>query len=329
MIQNNKKGFTTIEVIVGIGLVVILTVALMSTQLIITKEHVDLTNQLEDSIDTKLAERIIFKDLNGVDPSYNNITVLDDAGKAFFDYYPDVPAQLLDNPLDRNIVLKLSGRKDLYILTQDQNLGGMMNYDPVAAYQVGAAPEDFNVSATLTFISINNMNWIKAQRPNFWQDGKLLMLDTPVHLRPLAGNGKFDMKVAPRSPVYIGEVSSQSLNQNSTVNSLINIKHPETNSSITTADEFLRSVPSVGGGQSVVRLRAVKLIKYFLQEYKDDRFETQPARLFKQVFENGKWSDALLLADKVSELELKRDSVLKKMIYFKVKKVAKKPAGTK
>ncbi|MGZ3771290.1 MAG: type IV pilus modification PilV family protein [Bdellovibrio sp.] len=324
MRNTNNKGFTAIEVVIGIGLVVIVTFALMSTQLIVTKESLDLTNQLEDSIDSKLAERIIFKDLNGVDPSYNNINVLDDAGKPFFDYFPDVPSQFLDKPIERSIAVNLSGRKEFYILTQDLNLGSMLNYDPVAAYQVGPTPDDFNASASLTFLGINNKNWVQAQRPNFWKDGSLLMLDTPVHIRPVGSDGKIDMKIAPRSPIFIGIVSSQNLTANSVINSLVNIKHPETNINITTADNFLRNAPAVGGGQTSIRMRAVRLIKYSLVAYKDDRYVSTPARLIKQSFENGKWSDPFLMADKVSDLEFKRDSTLKKMIYFKVNKVAKK-----
>ena len=62
------------------------------------------------------------------------------------------------------------------------------------------------------------------------------------------------------------------------------------------------------------------MIKYILEPQNDARYGKNAAYLKKSVYENGKWSSPILLADKVEELHLKRDSVLKRMIYFKVKK---------
>ncbi len=323
MMLKNNKGFTAIEVAVGIGLVAILTTIVLTTQLMVSRDQMKLSQELENSIDTTLAERIVFSDLNNVDPAYNNMLVKDDSDLPFFDYYPDLPANSISK-LDREVSLSLNKRTEFYILTQDIGAGALMNYDPTAAYNIGATPDDFNTSAALTFVSLNKSNWISKQRANFWVNGKALMLDTPARLRPLDAAGRVDMKVAPRSPVYIGSVNGIALNADSTIQGLVNVTHPQTGENITTADLFLRRVPSIGGGQSLVRLRAVRLIKYYLVSYQDDRCVKTPAYLYKSVYENGAWSEPFMMADKVAEFRLRRDSVLKRMIYFKIKKVEMK-----
>lgn len=326
MMLMNKKGFTAIEVAIGIGVVAILTTAVLATQLMVTKEQVKLQTKLEESIDTNLAERVVFSDLNAVEPSYNNLTVKDDRGLSFFDYYPDVPANMLGKKedLERNITLKLGGRTEMYILLQDLNAGALMNYDPVAAYDIGAVPSDFNKSATLSFSSLNKSKWVEKQRPAFWVRGRALMLDTPARLRPIKTDGSVDMKIAPRSPIFIGYVDGNALKIDATIKGLVDLKEPESGSTLDTVDEFLRAAPSIGGGQSIVRMRAVRLIRYFLKPQEDARYVGKPANLYKSVYEDGKWSEPFLMADAVAEFNLRRDSVLKRMIYFKVKKMDKK-----
>lgn len=317
----NQKGFTAVEVVIGIGLTAILTTAIITTQLMVSKDQVALQNSLDDSIDTNLAERTLFIDFNNVDPSYNNLDLKDDAGLGFFDYYPDLPKSAIKKSIERNATLSLaSGRKEFYILVQDPKAGSMMNYDPVAAYLVGPTPADFNVSATLKYDSINRKNWVSQQRAGFWVEGRLLLLDTPARLRPVDIAGNIDMQVVPRSPIFVGRVAGGLFVPDANITPLVKTTHPETGATIANADIFLRKAPSVGGGQSIVRLRAVRMIKYVLEPQNDVRYGKNAAYLKKSVYENGAWTLPTVLADRVEELHLKRDSVLKRMIYFKVKK---------
>lgn len=316
----NNRGLTAVEMVIGVGLVAMLTTIVVTTQLMVTKEQVELTQDLEDSIDTKLAERVLFSDFNNVDPSYNNLKVIDDNGMKFFDYYPDMPGNAVKSRLDRNVTLSLKGRKEFVILVQDNTAGPMLVYDPVLAYHVGAAPDDFNVAASLEFKGLNYNNSVTSQRPAMWNAGRLVMLDTPARLRPVDANGNIDMQVAPRSPVYVGQVAGISTVADSNITSYVDTSHPETRSLISTADVFLRRAPSIGGGQALVRLRAVRLIKYYLVEAPTANGPAL-ANLFKVSYQDGRWGEPSLMADRVQEVTLRRDSVLKRMIYFKVKKV--------
>ncbi|HEX7672542.1 MAG TPA: hypothetical protein VF412_00155 [Bdellovibrio sp.] len=332
-IQNNL-GFTAVEVMIGVGLTAVVTVALISTQVWLAKDQAVLKNQLEQSIDEKLAERIIFSDLSAVEPSFNNISLADDSGNNFFDYYPDVPANSLTTPLSRAITItSKTANQSVSLIVQNLSAGATLNYDPTAAYSFGTS-SDFNVAGSYTFVSVNQNNWVKAIRPGFWIDGMTLMFDTPAKLRPLSSDGTVNMQVAPRSPVYVGVVGGAILNSvGNPFSGLIKSTQPVTGAAIPSVDSFLQNVPSIGGGQSVVRLRAISAIQYTLEADKTLAADCYPggnksgtpfyhSNLYKVIYKGtGQAGQKVLLADKVCSFSMSRDSVLKRMIYFKINKV--------
>lgn len=321
MSLKNNKGFSLTEIMVALGVASVAVGLVASTQISLIKDQIRMRKSLDANIDETLAERILFNDFNGLDPSYNNITVKDDNGLSFFDFYPDIPESSLKTRKDREISLSLSGKTEFYILTQDRSAGSLLIYDPVMAYDVGPSSDDFNQAASLTFRSINRNNWVSAQRPGFWIANKTLMLDTPAKIRAIT-NGKVDLQIPPRSPIFVGTVSGVNLNVlTGAFASSISKLNPETGATIDSADAFLRNVPSVGGGQSIVRLRAVKIVRYSLEkDVQTKGYKTAPANLYRSVYENGAFTSPVLLADKVDTFSLRRDSVLKRMIYFKVNK---------
>jgi prepilin-type N-terminal cleavage/methylation domain-containing protein len=186
--MTNQKGFTLSEFVVGVAIMAIAALATSGALTYILKTKVQLSAKLEQSIDQVLAERVIFKDLSEASPSYNNILVVDDAGQKFFDYYPDIPVRFLTTPPTRTLTLQAQGNiSNFYFLSQDNEAGPTMLYDPVAAYTIGPAPTDFNLAATVTFQSLNHQSFITSpsigNRPNFWNEATVLMLDTPAQLR--------------------------------------------------------------------------------------------------------------------------------------------------
>lgn len=321
MSLKNAKGFTIVELLVALGVASVAMGLVASTQISIIKDQIRMRKMLDANIDETLAERILFNDFNGLDPSYNNLTMLDDNGQSFFDFYPDIPSNSLQGATTRQVTLSLKAKTEFYILTQDRSAGNLLIYDPVMAYNVGEAPTDFNQAAALNFVSVNRNNWVSAQRPGFWITNRLLMLDTPARVR-IVTNGKTNLQIPPRSPIFVGTVSGANLLPlTGTIANSINNKIPDTGAVIDSADTLLRNVPSVGGGQSIVRLRAVKIIKYYLEKsIQTDGYKNPPANLYRTIYENGKFSTPVLLADHVDSFTLRRDSVLKRMIYFKVNK---------
>ncbi|QDK45297.1 hypothetical protein DOM22_09100 [Bdellovibrio sp. ZAP7] len=328
MMIRNQKGLSLAELLVGIGLSAVVISVVVAVQVQITKEQTKLTRQLDDSIDQNLAERITFKNLNGVEASYNNIVVKDDNGNNFYDYYPDITENVLTGKTDRDFTLIYSGKRAFYVVTQDMGAGPLLTYDPVWAYIIGTDPGDPNKPASLTFSPANNRKWISNEanggRPGFWRDGNLLMYDTPSRIRPAPG-GVIDMKIPPRSPIYVGSVSTaagdslQGLNNEAA--SLFKNTQPYNGKVIDSLDTFLRTLPSVGGGQTIVRTRVIKIAKYYVEiddKKKASEYRTTPLNLYVTEYRNGGWEKPTLLADGVEKMIFRRDSVLKRMIYFKI-----------
>ncbi len=320
----NEKGITLIEVLTALGLVALVMGLMAVVQLQIRKDQIRMTKSLESSIDENLAERIIFKDLNGIDPSFNNLTLKDDKGKLFFDYFPGTPSGALTGGIDREVSMNLDGIKEFFFLSQNSAAGSLMFYDPVMAYAVGPTPANFNSAASLEYVSVNKVNWIGIQRPLFWVSGNFLMFDTPAKIHGLTAGGDVNFQSAPRSPIFLGIVYGNDLFPIPTTSSLwplvINT-NPETGATIDSADTFLRNVPSVGGGQTLVRLRSVKVIKYELvADAVVSGYKTKTASLFRSTYVNGAFINRFLLADKVDKFLLRRNSVLNRMVNFKVYK---------
>lgn len=340
-ISLNQNGMTMIEVAISTGLVAMLAVMLSSAQLIVAKSQIKMVDKLEDSTDRAVAEKVIFKDFTGMDPSYNNLRLTDDAGRNFYDFYPDVPAVEL-GVVKRGITMSMSQlpSKEFIIMTQDAALGPMLVYDPVAAYTMGPTPTSWNASASLTWAGLNNAAWIVSKRANFWVNNTLLMMDSPAKVRPLSGNN-VNMQVTPRSSTFVGIVTGASgsspggsLNKApvNLVNNL-NYTHPETGADIANPDVFLRTVPSVGGGQPLVRIRAVRFIKYYLTAAavtKPDCISSTGSNfnhgnLVKSVYENGNYvSPPVILATNVCSFEVYRNSVVNKMVNFRIVQVTNK-----
>lgn len=321
----NQKGLTIIDILIGVALMALLGGLISSTHLFMNKQMVGLKNDLDDSIDSKLAERILFADLAGLEPSFNNVRTVDDKGYGFFDYYPDIPANAVRTPLARETELSIAkNRLEFYVMIQDIKSGALLNYEPSTAYDIGPTPDDFNQPASLAFASLNKNNWVAVQRPGFWVAERLLLVDTPARVRPVTATGAINMSVLPRSPIFLGRVNGKDLVFENSFKSFVNVTHPDSGDEINTLDKFFRDLPSVGGGQPLVRIRSVRLIKYYLEPYEDLRLQTRPSRLYKSEFVNGKFSEPFLMADKVDKLVFKRDSVLKRMMYFKLVKAKNK-----
>jgi type II secretory pathway pseudopilin PulG len=316
-----QSGFSLAEVLVGIGLTAvmgtIMTLAFSDTM----KSTKEIKNNLENTTDALLAENSVYVDFKNVDPSFNQMNILDDNKLNFYDYYPDVPDHMMTGTRKRTVTLQLNGTMEFYFLQTDPVGGSTLLYDPVLAYNVGPPPKDFNLAADLTFVSLNKDNVIKKQRALFWNEGRLLMLDTPVRVRPVVNN-QVNLLIAPRSPIFVGRVSNEQLVMDEEIKKVVNIAHPETGAFITSVDQFLRNLPTMGGGQTFVRIRPVRLVRYYIeQQPKQFENETPRFRLFKAVYENGKYSDKpFMVTDGLKMVRFTRDSVTEKMLRFEIVK---------
>ena len=318
----NQSGLTIVELTVGIGLIALVTGVFLGIQMYITRNTVKVLANLENSIDSNLAERILFKELASVMPSYNNLKIKDSSNENFFEYYPDIPSNYLTKKMDREISLKAGDKTEIFFLLEDNNRGSVITYDPTAAYDIGPAPDDFNEAASLTFVSLNKNDFITSMRDSnkgsraeerFWGQDQMILMDTPARLRPLNSSGEIDMSVPPRSPTFIGYVKELQLATDDKLSGIFNYLDPQDETvTIDSADKFLRLAPANGGGQPLIRLRAVRLIKLYLQKEKNN------FKLYRSTYKAGAWVMPLMLADNVSEFRIRRESILNKILTFKI-----------
>ena len=315
----NKKAFTVVEMIVGLGVLSIALAITLATQFSITKEMKKLDDDIQGKMENLSGEKTILFDIQSANISFNNILIKDDQGLLFFDYIPEKPVNLATSQPDRRITLSTKGAvKEIVILMQDVYKGGLLIYDPTAAYKIGDTTNNFNIAATLNFIGLNQNDRIKNQRPNFWSDGQMLLLDTTARIRKTLD--VFSIDEAPVSPIYLGVVDGSRLKKIEFKDLLIRDLHPETGKTIENEDQFLRTMPAVGGGVSTARIQAIKITKYFLESLNNN------TGLYKSNYDakSQKWDGRVLIASDVDSVVFQRQSVSSKIIQFKINKLKTK-----
>ncbi len=314
----NNKGITVTELVVGIGILTISLAIILSTHFSITQEMKKMDVIIQGKIETLSGEKSILFDIQEANISFNNLLIKDDNGAMFFDYIPEKPVNIfLKNP-DRRITLSSTGtaQKEMVLLVQDNRKGSLLIYDPTAAYVIGESVTDFNVAASLSFISLNYNGRIVSQRPLFWTENQLLFLDTASRIRPTT-TGLLNMNEAAVSPLFLGVVNGSALKPLALKDILIRNTHPESKQVISSVDYFLRTIPSFGGGVSTVRVQAAKIVKYYLSQ------SGSSTGLFKSVYNvaTNSWEKGFLIADRIDNVIFQRQSTSSKIIQFKINKV--------
>lgn len=317
-LPRSQRGVTLVELIVSTGIAIVGLLAVFQVGQIVYKQNKKVATNVEAKTGASFLEKILYQDLSSIDKSYNNVIIQDDRGHSFFDYQSELPEQNISGEISR--MFTLAANREFIFISQDEKSGPTLVYDPVAAYNVGSAPADFNQSASLSFQSLNRDSWITHQRPEFWRNGKVLMLDSTARVRkPLDGYGRVNLQTPARSPIYIGMVSGQTLSQVSGVSSYLNFKHPLTESIINSADNFLRTLPSSGGGIPLVRITPVKIIKYRM-EPDTNSMNSLSQKLVKYEFDGRHFVNPSVLDTNIQSLVFKRDNITELNVKFYLQK---------
>lgn len=320
----HQNGFTLVELAVSIGLMGLFLFAGAQLYQNFSGSAKRMSDDLENYIDDDLGKRVILRDLKGIDPSFGAILLRDDHQRNFFDFVPDQPDYVSDASASRSLTLKVGGTSQISFLTLTlpDNDAPLLVYDPAMAYTVGTIPADPNQAATLAFKSVNQNSYISDQRPEFWEDGQLLMFDTPALLRPVE-HGRVNYTIPPRSPLYVGRVKTGgagSLVNVSTVDEILDTRLPNDpgNRRISSADDFFRWLPPMGGGQPLVRLRPVTLVRYRLEKIpqKADGEDKGAILLKETLLPQGGFSRPFQLATGISAVKFERRSVGDKAVYY-------------
>ncbi len=315
----NQKGFTLSEILVGVALMSIVGMVAASFFVFSAKTQTQITNEIEDKTDNIIAERMLLKDLKLSEPSFNNLLVADDKGLAFFAFDSERNSKTLDAS-PRALTLQIAGKKEFSFMVVNDKLGGTLMYTPSAAYNIPYIPKDPNVAAPLNFISLNKVNngknTVKSANPLFWSLGVILMLDTPAMVREMTTFGPNYNRPA-RSPIFVGVVQGDGetkLVPIALANFLDKTNPMYPNETIDSEDSFLREIPPMGGAAPLVRLKAVSIIKYYVEQ--DSK--TNKVNLWRSVYDGANFSSGAMIASDIEKVEFSRKDPHDSVIYFNI-----------
>jgi prepilin-type N-terminal cleavage/methylation domain-containing protein len=316
-VRNQNTGFSLVEVMVALALVSMFALLASTTLKDIYEMSKKATNQLDAETDLTFSIRYISKMMTKASPSFNNMKGnLDDNGFEFFDHIYDVPIQSWpDIEQTRTFTMsKDTNKTDLYFLTQSEAQLDQLYYNPPDAYDPIDAIEDMNTASPLKYAALNRGNVISKVIPKVWVEKALILLRVPIPLRYVAADGSVNMRVPPRSHIFLGKVESLDLTQD-LFNGHIKNTHPVTNLVVPSADNFLRTVPSVGGASPIVEVIGVDAWKISLQK---NPTATGQYDLYSYKYMNGQYTQPFLIAPKVKSVVFKRESVGLHMVNVKM-----------
>lgn len=320
--MRNQKGFTLAEMIVGVALMGILGMVAASFFFFTAKTKNEITNEIEEKVDNIIAERMLLKDLKLSEPSFNNLLVRDDKGNRFFDFITDMTESGLDTG-ERTLTLEFGRRNDLTFIINKERLSESLMYAPASAYDIGAPSPNPNIPSQLTFRSLNKGQVVERSKRAFWQTGSTLMLDSPAAVRAMTATGP-DYSRPARSPIFVGVVTSLGESRltplSYVIPNFLDTTHPMyPNESVVSEDAFFRDIPPMGGAAPLVRLKAVSVVKYYLEKDKEGK-----VNLLRSVHTGQTFPQGQLFAADISKVVFRRNDAHDALIYYMIERPEKK-----
>lgn len=311
---SDRRGFTLMEVMVATGAVSLMIMAFMSlfsySQLVVQRAR------LKSGIgtDRTLGERFLSIHIQGLAPSFNMVSTMDDNGRNFFDLNSHFPIEL--RPLatrSRVLTLTPTGRREISLVVTDERSGPAVLIDPVRFYNWTEAT--ISASGTLTYIGPNNSGYMASVAPDIWKVNRFVYFYVVGGLRsPTVAIDGFAQPAGVFTQITGDPPSGMMIE---TFGGLVPAVNPVTGSAIGTLDQFLRGLPSAGGSIPYVLVRGVEVVRYRLVE--------SPQSVGDFDLTVAKWNATMssftnpqVVATKVTSVTFRRPSVADMMVSFKI-----------
>lgn len=275
------------------------------------KTFITTSQDLNNVTEKSLGERAVWLNLLNAGPSFNNINQADDNNRQFFDFLPDYPAKTI-SPIDaqkRVLTLDALGESIPFLIFDKDNYPPVY-YDPARAYTI-VTSGNVSLSGTLTFTGVNKDGYLQSLNPNIYRENQLVLLYSPVHLRP-PGTA---MTTAPHFTIFTGRISGNSISADNG-GGVIRNTHPISGNTINSPDQFFRWAPPIGSANQMVLVAGVQLIRYRLQPVPQSALLQVQNRqggggfmLERQVWMNGAWTLNTPIAMGVTQAIFRRDSI--------------------
>ncbi|WP_413294214.1 hypothetical protein ACLSU7_03740 [Bdellovibrio sp. HCB185ZH] len=325
---HNKRGMTVTELLVVVGLIGV--VALGNAKFIadFTTALKKQTARSEGEADLATLNIATVNILKKSASSFNKLSVTDDTGKNFYDYYPDVPYSTLKNANLAERKFTLTVGEYFYLLQTEEDQFDSLVYDPMFAYKNAGNSPDMMNNGSIQYVGLNsvanvtgtaggpNSGTMTKVFSNRWADGKLFLLSCPTYLRPLNSAGGINILTAPRFASYLGRVAGSDLIPMSAALASVNFQntHPVTNASYNNADIFLRTLPPVGGAAPFVKVEPVNLSRITIRLNP----KTSKNELVFQTYQQGQYVDKNMLLQDLKSVTFIRKSVTLPLISMEV-----------
>lgn len=266
----NNQGFTLIEIMIVVMLSVLVSFMGAQSFLRINSDVKKMQEKVSEKNDQIILYQFFTNLLSHSQSSFNFMKTKDDNGKNFFDLISDVsPAHNAGDTGERLIRLSpTSTTKELFFLVSDDSRGELMMYDPTFAYEI-SDPVDIDATVNFTYKGLNKefsdtkTGYVKANT-EAWKKGTLFLMQSPVPLRKKVTKDIVDIKTPPRQLSFLGIVNDLETDivapSEEPFKSMFNLINPVDEKTISNPDEFLKNLPSVGGGAPLVLLLPMKLI---------------------------------------------------------------------
>lgn len=181
----------------------------------------------------------------------------------------------------------------------------------------------------------------------YWKKDALLMFDTPTTYRSESMINPEDEP--PRPAFFVGQVTTTEARApfialdpskvftyafdgvNIVQSNLLDRRHPVSHSlTIDSVENFFRWIPPSGGGQPLIRLRPVRLVKYTVElmyptispttKDPEEIKKKDLLRVWRHIYTNG-WDrrrNRFIVAENVRSIQFRRNSITEKAIIFNV-----------
>lgn len=334
-IARSQKGFSLAEIVMTLG---IMTFVVLGNTLFIHDFIKRLSQyEKESAVESEMAVLSIMamNILKKSSLSFNRIYLADDKGRNFFDYYPDMPMSTFSSDGDRSILLTAGDNvKAFYLLSTEEGDFRSMSYNPMHAYDELTTPTDIRLDGTIRYRGLNTVPAItdnagvpakyRLMTTYFeerWANGKLFVLTCPTYLRPLDPvSNTINLKAAPRTATFIGKVMNDDLvplyDGEATVK-ILNY-HPVTQAAYNSLDQYLRTLPVVGGASSFVKIEPAQLARFEMRPNKN--YPSGFADLYLRKWNSGGFSQEYSVAEKIKSVAFKRKSITLPLISMEIQK---------
>jgi hypothetical protein len=322
----NRNGFTIAEITVGLAMGALLVLAFANVMSYISIYNRKAYMMSEGRIASSLGERFMWMHFKNAEPSFNNLTqgaeFLDDNGKPFYMLNPNaVTSSMAVADKTRSVLLTWAGRRTFTVAAVNTSDKDIVNgyspsffVDPTKFYNIQP-----NMNAGLNLGPTVDMGlftaYIRGQNPVILNaDNKFVQVFSPITVR----NVNAAITTPPNPVSYFLRYSNGTFVDENFGGAVKNVNASDTTLNLTKFDDFLKTLPSSGGGIPPLMARGVRYIQYSLFQ-RVEPGHPEPVTCLQYATWNGSaFVNPVFIADRIQSITIGRQDISDPLITAKI-----------